>query len=281
MGIFDFFRRSDNKADRLGKKGGEVSSKEVARWEQKAGDKRAQNYDRQEALSQLAELAGPVDADKRADLEKTPEGKLELERREAMRREAAAALLRRFTFTIDPSITDQEEKQIAEGGVLGAGDHALEPIRTFAAKAESLSWPMRILKALLEPDAYVDELLAWLSKWDTEYAKFIDPKIQLLVELEEIKHPKVLEAVKPFLLDVNETARFHAVGATLAQDDASACASLIADAFNDEESVRVRQRIAEGFIARAWAVPEELRADARKSLPSGYNIDGEGRFTKR
>jgi hypothetical protein len=31
MGIFDFFRRSDNKADRLGKKGGEITSKEVAR----------------------------------------------------------------------------------------------------------------------------------------------------------------------------------------------------------------------------------------------------------
>ena len=101
MGIFDFFRRSDNKADRLGKKGGEVTSKEVARWEQKAGDKRAQNYDRQEALSQLAELAGPPDDDKRADLEKTPEGRTELERREGMRKEAAAALLRRFTFTID------------------------------------------------------------------------------------------------------------------------------------------------------------------------------------
>jgi hypothetical protein len=198
-----------------------------------------------------------------------------------MRKEAAGALLRRFTFTIDPSITDQEEKQIAESGVLGAGEHALEPVRAFAAKAESLSWSMRIVKALLEPEDYIEEMLAWLSKWDTEYSKFIDPKIQLLVELEEHKHPKICEAVRPFLLDVNEVARFHAVGATLAQDDPSAIPTLIADTFLDEESVRVRSRIVDGFLARGWVVPEDQRAEARKSLPSGSNIDGEGRFTKR
>lgn len=281
MGILDFFKRSDNQADRIGKKAGEVTSKEVARWERKARDKRAQNYDRQEALTQLAELAGPIASDKRAELEKTPEGRAELEHRETMRAEAAGALLRRFTITMDPSITDQEEKQIAEAGVLDAGACAIEPLRTFAATAESLSWPMRLIKSLLEPEAYVLELLTWLSKWDTEYAKFIDPKIQLLVELEEHKHPKIRETVRSFLLDVNEVARFHAVGATLAQDDPEAIATLIADTFLDEESVRVRTRVAEGFIARKWAIPEDQRAEARKSLPSGYTIDGEGHFTKR
>lgn len=281
MGILDFFKRSDNQADRLGKQGGEVTSKEIARWERKARDKRAQNYDRQEALTQLAELAGPVPADKRAELEKTPQGRAELEHREAMRSEAAAALLRRFTFTMDPSITDQEEKRIAEAGVLDAGAHALEPLRAFAAKTESLSWPLRLIKSLLEPEAYVFEMLEWLSKWDTEYAKFIDPKIQILVELEEHKHPKIREAVRSFLLDVNEVARFHAVGATLAQDDPEAIGALIADTFLDEESVRVRTRVAEGFIARNWAIPETERAEARKSLPSGYTIDTEGHFAKR
>jgi hypothetical protein len=266
MGILDFFKRSDNRTDQIGKKPGEVTSKEVSKWAGKAGDKRAQNYDRQEALQNLAELAGQDDGGD--------------ERKKETRTQAVAALLRRFTFTMDPSITDADEKQIAFDGVLSAGKLALEPVRKFAAKAESLAWPMRIMKKLLDEEAYIDELLSWLSKWDTEYAKFIDPKIQLLAELEELKSPKIRAAVQQFLLDVNETARFHAVGATLAQDDPAAIQPLI-EMFIEEESVRVRTRLIDGFISRGWAVPEDLRADARKSLPSGYTIDGEGLFRKK
>ena len=44
---------------------------------------------------------------------------------------------------------------------------------------------MKILKELLSEEAYVEEILTWLERWDTEYAKFVDPKIQLLVELED------------------------------------------------------------------------------------------------
>ncbi len=124
--------------------------------------KRAQNYDRQEALSQLAEMGTP---------------------------DAAAALLRRFTFIIDPSITDQEEKDLAFSGVIKAGRDAIEPVRTFVAKAESLAWPMRIIKELVSEEEFVGELLLWLSRWDIEYGKFIDPKIQILVALEEHKGP--------------------------------------------------------------------------------------------
>src|SRR5258708_23911547 len=119
--------------------------------------------------------------------------------------EAAAALLKRCTFLIDPSITDQEEKDAAFRGILRAGDDAIEPVRSFAAKAESLAWPMKILKELLPEEEYVEELLLWLSRWDTEYAKFIDPKVQLLVELEEHKHEHIVAALAPLLEDVNET----------------------------------------------------------------------------
>src|SRR5215470_10440294 len=131
MGLFDRF-----------KGGKKEKASPAAKWAEKAGDKRAQNYDRQEALQQLAEM-GTADA--------------------------VAALLKRFTFHMEPSITDQEEKDIAYRGVLHAGQEAIEPVRAFAAKAESLAWPMKIMKELVDENAYTEELLLWLSKWDTEY----------------------------------------------------------------------------------------------------------------
>jgi hypothetical protein len=246
MGLFDLFK---------GSRGGDEKPKAspAAKWANAAGDKRAQNYDRQEALQQLAAM-GTSDA--------------------------AAALLKRFTFIIDPSITDQEEKDLAFSGVVKAGRDALEPIRTFVAKAESLAWPMKVLKEILAEEEVVDELLLWLSKWDVEYSKFIDPKLQLLVALEDYRSPKIRDAVEKFLNDVNEPARFHAVATTLAQGDAEAIVPLL-ECLVDEESVRVKNKIVDGFIARDWQVAEDKRDEVRKSLPSGINIDANGFLKKR
>ena len=257
MGLFDIFKGGGGDKKKGG--GGEKKEKAsaaaqaAAKWAERAGDKRAQNYDRQEAIAALADM-------------KTAE--------------AVAALMKRFTFVIDPSITDQEEKDAAFQGVLAAGEEAVVPVRNFAAKAESLAWPMKILKEVVDEETYVKELVDWLDRWDTEYAKFIDPKIQLLVALEEHKNPLIREAVEPFLEDVNETARFHAVATTFAQDDPESIGPLLA-ALLEEESFRVKNKIADGFILRSWIVPEEERDAVRKALPAGYTIDGEGKITKR
>lgn len=246
MGLFDLFK---GKAV----KDGEKKSNSAAKWAEAAGNKRAQAYDRQEAIAELCKL-------------KTAE--------------AVEALLRRFTFATDPSITDQEEKDAAFEGIVASGRVAIEPVRAFAGKAESLGWPTKILKELLSEEELVDELLAWLSKWDTEYAKFIDPKLQILATLEDYKNSKIRTAVEPFLQDVNEQARLNAVAATLAQRDADAVKPLLSTLV-DEESVRVRVKIADGFAALGWEVPEEERDAVRKALPPDYSIDGAGVVKKR
>lgn len=246
MGLFDLFRGKD--------KGGEKpKSNPAAKWAEAAGSKRAQNYDRQEALQELATM-GTSDA--------------------------AEALLRRFNFNMDPSITDQEEKEIAYQGILKAGADAVVPVRAYAAKAESLAWPMRILKEILDEDALVKELLVWLARWDTEYSKFIDPKVQLLVALEDYRQPEIVDAVLPFLEDVNEPARFHAAVTLLRQQDARVDEPL-RKIFPEEESVRVRNKIADAFAERAVVIPDEERAAIRKALPPAYTINGKGHVQKR
>lgn len=249
MGFFDLFK-GGSKGKTESKSGNAAAA---AKWAERAGDRRAQNYDRQEAIAALSDM-------------KTGE--------------AAAALLKRFTFKIDPSITDQEEKDAAFQGILAAGELAIEPVRTFAAKAESLAWPMKVLKELMPEEAYVEELLAWLSNWDTEYSKFIDPKLQLLVALEEHKHPSIREGVEPFLEDVNETARFHAAATLFTQADEASVVPLIR-AMVDEESFRVKNKIADGFANLGWVIPDDEREVLRKALPPGYSIDGEGKVRKR
>ena len=279
LGFFDFLKRSDNKADKLGQKPPQIR-RDVARFAETAANKRAQNYDRQEAIAGLCDLAQPLTNED--ELKKNEKGRAQLLEHEKTRVDAAASLLRRFNFVSDPTITDQEEKQMAFEGIQVVGLDILEPLRVYAAKADTLAWSIRILKAAYGDDeeAIIGELLSWLSKWDTEYAKFVDPKVQLLVELEEHKDARIFDAMKDFLLDVNETSRFHAVGVALAQDNEVAIAPLV-DMFIDEESLRIRNRVCEGFIPRGWVVPEERRAEMRKFLPSDYSIDGEGKIKRK
>jgi HEAT repeat protein len=247
MGLFDLFKGGGKTEGKERPKSGAAS-----KWADRI-EKRVQNYDRQEAIQALANMASA---------------------------DAAVVLLKRFTFHMDPSITDQEEKESAFRGILRAGKDAIEPVRAFAAKAESLAWPMKIMKELVGPDEYIEELLRWLSRWDTEYAKFVDPKVQLLTALEEHKHPHIREGVERFLEDVNEPARFHAVSALLAQEDPKAAPAL-AGLLGDEESVRIRTKIAEGLEQRGWIVPEGQRDAARKALPPNFGVDAKGLVVKR
>lgn len=249
MGLFDIFKSKSSNSDGGDKK----KSNPAAKWAEAAGSKRAQGYDRQEAIQELCALKSP---------------------------EAVEALLKRFTFVTDPSITDQEEKDMAFAGIIATGRDAVAPVRAFAAKAESLSWPLRILKELLSEEEFVDELIGLLGKWDTEYAKFIDPKLTLLDTLEDFKNPKIRPAVEPFLQDFTEQARFNAMKAIFAQKEPEAIGPFIAQML-EEESVRIKSKIADGFIALGWEVPEEHRDGVRKILPYEYGIDGEGRFTHR
>ncbi len=80
MGFFDRFKASAKGDGRERSKGNPA-----AKWADRL-EKRVQNYDRQEAIQALGDMASG---------------------------EAAAILLKRFTFHMDPSITDQEEKDAA------------------------------------------------------------------------------------------------------------------------------------------------------------------------
>ena len=117
MGLFDLFKGKSKGGD----EGAPKKGNPAAKWAEAAGSKRAQAYDRQEAIQELCKLKSP---------------------------EAVAALLKRFTFQTDPSITDQEEKEAAFEGIVAAGKEAMEAVHIFATRAESLAWPIRILKQL-------------------------------------------------------------------------------------------------------------------------------------
>jgi hypothetical protein len=249
MGLFDLFKAKP-KDDRAP---GAPIDKNVARLARIAGDKHSQNFDRMEALEALAKIGNA---------------------------ESAAGLLKRFLFHIDPSITDQEEKEVALRGVLAAGEAAVEPIRAFCVRAESLTWPLKILKELLAAERYTEELIQLLTAHDTEYVRNVEPKQQIISELEQFVGPEVRAAVEPFLEDVNDVVRCSAVATVLAQNEPVSAPALVATLVG-EESQRLKNQIAEGLASRGWPVPEDKRAELRAALPVGYALEADGKVKRR
>jgi HEAT repeat protein len=194
--------------------------------------------------------------------------------------EALRALLTRFTVRVDPSITDGEEKNLAFHGVVQHGEAALEPVLDFLSSSETLAWPLKILKEIQSEEQVTSILLDLLSKMDTEYERDPQKKIDVIASFEERKDPRIVEAVIRFLEDMNETARFHAAGAILAQDEADAARDAMTKAFLAEESVRVRMRMLDGYIERGWKLGD-VKEDALKKLPAGYSLGKKGEVRKK
>jgi len=194
--------------------------------------------------------------------------------------EALRALLTRFTVRVDPSITDGEEKAATFHGIVQHGDAALEPVLDFLGSSETLAWPLKILKEIQSEEQVTVILLDLLSKMDTEYERDPQKKIDLIASFEECKDPRIVEAVARFLEDMNETVRFHAAGAILAQDEADAARDAMTKAFLAEESVRVRMRMLDGYIERGWKLAD-VKEEATKKLPTGYTLGKKGEVRKK
>ncbi len=272
MGLFDFFKNRKPPGEAAPEE--QWADKKLGSLAKKAASKKLQPYDRDEAIRAVLAIGT---------------------------HEAAISLLPRFTVTVDPSITDQEEKQLCFEGIVGIGkglrgkrlsdagkdakeissepltkeeikalrDAIIERTKEQCKKAENLTWQLKIMQALLSPKAYEKELLKLLGAWDTEYTRNVEPKINILHALEEVPSDAVREAVQDYLDDVNETVRFHAVQTTFAQDNPDSVTALV-ELLKREESVRVKNKVCDGIVAKGWVVPAALREECKDATRDVY-----------
>jgi len=257
MGLFDFLKKKNSSPPPADARAASrpAGDKNVARLGRVVADKLAQNYDRMEAIEALSRVHTG---------------------------EAAAALLKRFSFAIEPSITDQEEKEVAFHGVVACGEEAIEPVLQFCEKAESLTWPLKILKEILPPDRYVEEIVDLLDAHDTDWSRNVDPKVHLIRALEGQKNDEVKEVLVRFLEDVSEPVRFQTTISLFSLEDPALLPKIL-ERIAEEESMRLVVKVAECLELRGWEVPEAFRQTLARSLrssPAGYNVSESGRVVR-
>lgn len=231
----------------FGKKS-EGGDRSIRKHGDRVANKRAQAYDRWESIQTLSNMRT---------------------------KESVEALLPRFTFYVEPSITDQEEKDATFNGIVDSGAVGIEPVVAFMKRADSISWPVKILDKIAPQDLVVAHLLALLETMDIEYQRDPEVKNQILTTLAERKDPRIEAAVVRFLGDMNETVRFNTVAALSAQDAITSQSEAIIACLCAEDSVRVRNRIFEALsVAKLSVKPQEDAVKAK--LTANYALDGSG-----
>ena len=194
-------------------------------------------------------------------------------------KESVLVLLARFEHISPSSTIDQEEKRYVHDLLVGLGEPVVETIQTYVRKSQKgVYWPLRVIGSLLSKDAFIAFLADVIENTDTDYWRSPDKKVGLMRMAADLPDPRLALASLPFVADADESVRFQAVEALLAQAELPELASHLTERLaGAEESLRIRLRIAAGFAERGWVVPEEMVEAVRGHLPEGHHLTKERR----
>jgi len=191
--------------------------------------------------------------------------------------EALEALLMRYTITLDVTITDGDEKRQVYEWLVAAGEKVIGPIERFVAQHDGVYWPLRALKEVAGIERAVTALLAALDRAETLETRVNEQKAQLVSNLRDFPHPKVLERLRGLCKDPNDEVRLMALDGVVTYGPEEAVPLLAARLLDPEETHRVRAVLFEQLVDHAWSLaPWKAEIEALGVIPPHYKLDDRG-----
>lgn len=189
---------------------------------------------------------------------------------------AVVGLLARFGLNYEQRMKDAEEKDFVYKLLLGIGEKACPPIRAWSMKNQSFAYPLRVIEEIEGEQAAIDLLLEMLGREVDPFKP--EKKRQILIKLAGYRDGRIVERVPACLKDFDEGIRYAAAEALLAQETDEVRSDLAeALASREEESNRLRCRIAEAFHQRSWTLGE-ASSDIEERPPVGWTVRGQQMF---
>lgn len=252
MGFFSkiFGRGEADDADQAQTK---KTSPQIVRLTKKLENKYGQAQDRQMAIDQLAQVGSP---------------------------EAVEALLKRFSFRIEQTIGDEDEKNTVYNHLVSLGPTSVEPILEYLRNENSPFWPTKALRQIVGDEATVAYLLEMIREMEAIFDRDINRKVELVSNLCEFNHPDVITALSEFARDENEEIRVRAVEAMAHMGNEELCEVMVDRLMDPSETQRMRIAILSLLVDRKWKV-KSRKDDIRKVLPDSFWIDDVGTIRAR
>ena len=183
---------------------------------------------------------------------------------------AVYALLTRFDLSLSQQLKDQAEKDEVFKLLVGLGTKVEEPLRQWLPRAKNFALGLRLMAATQGPPAALTAAKALLAAEAQASAFHPEKKKALLIWLSDKTDDAIADLVRPLLTDFDEDVRYAAVDLLSKQpDDAIHEALFDALVRRDEDSQRVRHRIAEAFADRGWALGGR---EPGPRLPRGFEV---------
>jgi hypothetical protein len=187
--------------------------------------------------------------------------------------ESLLALCGRFDLQLEHQIKDREEKQAVVELLVGCGPSGAAAVRQHALASANFQFALRTLERIEGASASTALLLELLGHELVENEFHPEKKRTLLLTLAERRDTRIVEAAARFLTDFDEGVRHAAIEAIAPQEGEAGRAPLEAALKRrDEESTRVRGRLAELFGQRRWPVEED--GWIAEHMPPGYQLRG-------
>ncbi len=198
--------------------------------------------------------------------------------------EALSTLLLRFTVSSDPSITDAEEKQNVFELMVEAGDKAIQPLKDFVKRQDSVSWAVRILAELLSPQEVNTIAIGELQRLGAEYTRDPEKKVQLISWLDEHRgaetDARLVPTLVPYLEDMSDDVKLAAARTLAAGKAAASREPLLQALVLPDQSARVRQSLLAALADGQFGV-QGYREKVESLLQEPYFIDKEGVVKRR
>lgn len=184
---------------------------------------------------------------------------------------ALQGLLNRFNLQLEHTLKDQREKDYVLDLLAQHGATAVTAARSFARTTPSFQYAVRLVERIDGAANATELLIDLLAEEQVENEWKPEKKKTLLISLAERKDPRIVGAAARFLVDFDEGVRNAAVEAIAAQPGDDGRAPLLAALLRkDEESTRIRGRLAEVFATRRWTVGGDTWLATH--LPDGYRL---------
>jgi HEAT repeat protein len=211
---------------------------------------------------------------------------------EALREDGSPAalegLLGRFTIRYDKTIEDEQEKEFVFESLRSLGEELHGPLLNHLRSADSLAWGLKLLHSVTGPgsEARWTILGELCERNDNSYARDPSKKIDLLHALgDEVDDPRAVDALVPYLEDMNGDVRFTAVESLLKLKAAEAAKDALVRLLlsEGEEVRRIKTRIVDGLAELGWSLGESASAVERLLLDllPGARIDAQGRVQRK
>ena len=150
------------------------------------------------------------------------------------------------------------------------GSDACDPIRAWSMKNNAFAYPLKVIEKVEGEGAAIDLLLEMLGREVDPFKP--EKKRQILIKHSDYHDERIVQRVPACLADFDEGIRYAAAEALLAQETDEVRSDLAeALANREEESNRLRVRIAEAFHKRSWSLGESSPAIEERP-PVGWTV---------